>query len=149
MEQPYNERQASKAGYISKVFLDSYKSPLSIILIDDLERVIDFVRTGPRFSNTVLQTLLVLLKKVRVENGHAGEVCPKRDDRGPPPSPPEVCYCRSFAPTVVANVAPACFETSAEKTELAKNTIARCAGHAAAKQQLLAGWPPHGWCGVG
>eukprot|EP00903_Cladosiphon_okamuranus_P006984 g6797.t1 len=54
---------ASKAGYISKVFLDSYKSPLSIILIDDLERVIDFVRTGPRFSNTVLQTLLVLLKK--------------------------------------------------------------------------------------
>ncbi|CAM9329157.1 unnamed protein product, partial [Hapterophycus canaliculatus] len=55
--------EASKAGYISKVFLDSYKSPLSIILIDDLERVIDFVRTGPRFSNTVLQTLLVLLKK--------------------------------------------------------------------------------------
>ncbi|CAN0246375.1 unnamed protein product [Ectocarpus sp. 4 AP-2014] len=53
----------SKAGYISRVFLDSYKSPLSIILIDDLERVIDFVRTGPRFSNTVLQTLLVLLKK--------------------------------------------------------------------------------------
>lgn len=52
-----------KARYISKVFLDSYKSPLSIILIDDLERVIDFVRTGPRFSNTVLQTLLVLLKK--------------------------------------------------------------------------------------
>lgn len=60
-----NTQQASKAGYISKVFLDSYKSPLSIILIDDLERVIDFVRTGPRFSNTVLQTLLVLLKKVR------------------------------------------------------------------------------------
>lgn len=56
--------QASKAGHIAKVFMDSYKSPLSIILIDDLERVIDFVRTGPRFSNTVLQTLLVLLKKV-------------------------------------------------------------------------------------
>lgn len=58
--------QASKAAHISKVFLDSYKSPLSIILIDDLERVIDFVRTGPRFSNTVLQTLLVMLKKVRI-----------------------------------------------------------------------------------
>lgn len=64
--------QASKAGYISKVFLDSYKSPLSIILIDDLERVIDFVRTGPRFSNTVLQTLLVLLKKVGRGGGRAG-----------------------------------------------------------------------------
>lgn len=56
--------QVSKAGYISRVFLDSYKSPLSIILIDDLERVIDYVRMGPRFSNTVLQTLLVMLKKV-------------------------------------------------------------------------------------
>lgn len=58
--------QVSKASHISKVFYDSYKSPLSIILIDDLERVIDFVRTGPRFSNTVLQTLLVLLKKVQI-----------------------------------------------------------------------------------
>ena len=55
--------EASKVEYISSVFLDSYKSSLSIILIDDLERVIDFVRTGPRFSNTILQTLLVLLKK--------------------------------------------------------------------------------------
>lgn len=54
------------------MFLDSYKSPLSIILIDDLERVIDFVRTGPRFSNTVLQTLLVLLKKVGRGGGRAG-----------------------------------------------------------------------------
>lgn len=57
--------QVSKANYISRVFADSYKSPLSIILIDDLERIIDFVRTGPRFSNTVLQALLILLKKVR------------------------------------------------------------------------------------
>ena len=75
--------QASKAGYISKVFLDSYKSPLSIILIDDLERVIDFVRTGPRFSNTVLQTLLVLLKKVgRGEAGRQGVASLSTRQRG-------------------------------------------------------------------
>lgn len=56
--------ESSKCQLIHRVFMDSYKSPLSLILIDDLERIIDYVPTGPRFSNTVLQTLLVLLKKV-------------------------------------------------------------------------------------
>ena len=54
----------SKSQLIHKVFMDSYKSPLSLILIDDIERIIDYVPIGPRFSNTVLQTLLVLLKKI-------------------------------------------------------------------------------------
>ena len=54
----------SKSQMIHKVFMDSYKSPLSLILIDDIERIIDYVPIGPRFSNTVLQTLLVLLKKI-------------------------------------------------------------------------------------
>ncbi len=40
------------------------QSPLSIIVLDDIERLLEFVAIGPRFSNTVLQTLLVLLKKV-------------------------------------------------------------------------------------
>ncbi|CAM9366574.1 unnamed protein product [Discosporangium mesarthrocarpum] len=53
----------SRANFISKIFLDSYKSPLSFILIDNLERIIEYTRIGPRFSNVVLQTLLVLLKK--------------------------------------------------------------------------------------
>jgi len=60
---------ASKCQIIHKAFLDSYKSPLSIILIDDVERVIDYVPIGPRFSNAVLQTLLVLLKKVPPDAG--------------------------------------------------------------------------------
>lgn len=54
----------SKCGHIHKAFMDSYKSPLSIIFLDDIERLIDYVPIGPRFSNTVLQTLLVLLKKI-------------------------------------------------------------------------------------
>ena len=49
--------------------MDSYKSPLSIIFIDDIERIIDYVPIGPRFSNTVLQTLLVLLKKIPPDEG--------------------------------------------------------------------------------
>jgi len=61
--------EMSKCQTIHKVFLDSYKSPLSLIFIDDIERIIDYVPIGPRFSNTVLQTLLVLLKKVPPDNG--------------------------------------------------------------------------------
>ena len=55
--------ESAKCQAIQKVFLDSYKSPLSIIVIDDVERLIEYTPVGPRFSNTVLQTLLVLLKK--------------------------------------------------------------------------------------
>lgn len=47
--------------------MDSYKSPLSIIIIDDVERLMEYTPVGPRFSNTVLQTLLVLLKKAPEE----------------------------------------------------------------------------------
>ena len=32
-------------------------------MIDDIERIIEYIRVGPRFNNAVLQTLLVLLKK--------------------------------------------------------------------------------------
>jgi vesicle-fusing ATPase len=59
----------SKSQQIHKTFMDSYKSPLSIIFIDDIERIIEYVPIGPRFSNTVLQTLLVLLKKIPPDDG--------------------------------------------------------------------------------
>ena len=40
-----------------------FQSPMSIIVLDDLERLLEYVPIGPRFSNTILQVLLVLLKK--------------------------------------------------------------------------------------
>ena len=55
--------ETSKCSAIAEVFHDAYKSPLSMIIIDDLERLIEFVSIGPRFSNQVLQALLVLTKK--------------------------------------------------------------------------------------
>jgi vesicle-fusing ATPase len=61
--------EMSKCNLIHKAFMDSYKSPLSLIFLDDIERIIDYVPIGPRFSNTVLQTLLVLLKKVPPDEG--------------------------------------------------------------------------------
>jgi vesicle-fusing ATPase len=55
--------EAQKIQYITKVFEDAYKSPLNIVVIDDIETIIDWVPIGPRFSNTVLQALRVLLRK--------------------------------------------------------------------------------------
>lgn len=61
----YSESQ--RCGELLKVFTDSYKSPLSVIFIDDIERIIEFTPVGCRFSNSVLQTLLILLRKVPPE----------------------------------------------------------------------------------
>ncbi|KAF9094458.1 transport between ER and Golgi ATPase protein [Mortierella sp. GBA35] len=56
-----NEMQ--KVNAIHRVFQDSYKSLLSVIVMDDIERLLDYTPIGSRFSNTVLQALAVLLKK--------------------------------------------------------------------------------------
>ncbi|KAF9364664.1 transport between ER and Golgi ATPase protein [Mortierella sp. NVP85] len=56
-----NELQ--KVNAINRVFQDSYRSPLSVIVMDDVERLLDYTPIGSRFSNTVLQALAVLLKK--------------------------------------------------------------------------------------
>ena len=60
--------EAQKCQMLLRVFSDSYKSPCSVIFIDDIERIIDYSRIGPRFSNTVLQTLLVLIRKIPPES---------------------------------------------------------------------------------
>jgi vesicle-fusing ATPase len=53
--------ETAKCQIINRMFNDAYKSPLSILIIDDLERLMDYTPIGPRFSNLVLQALLVLL----------------------------------------------------------------------------------------
>ncbi|KAJ8462123.1 hypothetical protein ONZ45_g18048 [Pleurotus djamor] len=55
--------EAQKVSAITKIFSDSYKSPLSVIVVDNIERLLDYTAIGPRFSNAVLQTLLVLCAK--------------------------------------------------------------------------------------
>ncbi|XP_006017726.2 vesicle-fusing ATPase isoform X2 [Alligator sinensis] len=56
--------ETAKCQAIKKIFDDAYKSQLSCVVVDDIERLLDYVPIGPRFSNLVLQALLVLLKKV-------------------------------------------------------------------------------------
>ena len=58
-----------KMSKIKKVFEDAYKSKRSVVVIDDIERLIDYVEIGHRFNNDLLQALLVLIKK-RPPPGH-------------------------------------------------------------------------------
>ena len=53
-----------KISHIQKVFEDAYKSPLSVIVIDNIERILAWSSIGPRFENGVLQALMILLKKL-------------------------------------------------------------------------------------
>uniref|UniRef100_H3AHS8 Vesicle-fusing ATPase n=1 Tax=Latimeria chalumnae TaxID=7897 RepID=H3AHS8_LATCH len=56
--------ETAKCQAMKKIFDDAYKSQLSCVVVDDIERLLDYVPIGPRFSNLVLQALLVLLKKI-------------------------------------------------------------------------------------
>lgn len=60
--QPLPPSRAQVAA-IARVFDDALKSPLSCVLLDDLERLLEWVRIGPRFSSAVLQTLLVCVRR--------------------------------------------------------------------------------------
>jgi len=55
--------ETQKVASITKVFSDSYKSPLSVIVVDNLERLLDWAPIGPRFSNNALQALMVLFAR--------------------------------------------------------------------------------------
>lgn len=55
--------EAAKISHISRIFDSAYKSRTSIVVVDNIERIIDWVPIGPRFSNNVLQALMVFLRK--------------------------------------------------------------------------------------
>ena len=55
--------EMARIQYLNKIFTDAYKSPQNIVVVDNIERIIEWVPIGPRFSNPVLQALMVLLTK--------------------------------------------------------------------------------------
>lgn len=63
---PSNLSQArdehGKKDYLTKVFTDAWKSSHSIVILDDLERLIEWNPIGPRFSNSILDRLLALIQ---------------------------------------------------------------------------------------
>ena len=54
----------AKVHSINRIFEDAYKTTNACIIIDDIERLVDFTPIGWTFNNHVLQTLLILLSKV-------------------------------------------------------------------------------------
>ena len=55
--------EARKIQEIDNVFRDVHKSPLNVLVIDKIENLINYNPIGPRFSNDILQTLMVYLTK--------------------------------------------------------------------------------------
>ncbi|KAK3344335.1 P-loop containing nucleoside triphosphate hydrolase protein [Lasiosphaeria hispida] len=60
--------EVAKKDYLHKVFADAYKSPLSLLILDNLERLIEWNPVGPRFGNVILQTLVTLLQTAPPKN---------------------------------------------------------------------------------
>eukprot|EP00735_Rhodelphis_limneticus_P013290 TRINITY_DN68_c0_g1::TRINITY_DN68_c0_g1_i1::g.14766::m.14766 TRINITY_DN68_c0_g1::TRINITY_DN68_c0_g1_i1::g.14766 ORF type:complete len:735 (+),score=266.55,sp/Q9M0Y8/NSF_ARATH/46.05/0.0,AAA/PF00004.24/8e-39,AAA/PF00004.24/6.5e-12,AAA_22/PF13401.1/0.00036,AAA_22/PF13401.1/0.16,AAA_5/PF07728.9/4.1e-05,AAA_5/PF07728.9/0.065,AAA_2/PF07724.9/1.8e-06,AAA_2/PF07724.9/1.3,CDC48_N/PF02359.13/1.6e-08,CDC48_N/PF02359.13/1.4e+03,AAA_16/PF13191.1/0.003,AAA_16/PF13191.1/0.088,Mg_chelatase/PF01078.16/0.0036,Mg_ len=55
--------EQGRCSHIVKVFDDASKSPLSVVVLDNIERLIEYVPIGPRFNNSTLQTILTLIKE--------------------------------------------------------------------------------------
>lgn len=51
-----------KKEYLTKVFADAWKSSHSIVILDDFESLIEWNPIGPRFSNSILDRLLALMR---------------------------------------------------------------------------------------
>lgn len=58
----------AKLEKLVTVFENAYKSVLSVIVIDDLEHILEFVPLGMRFSSATLQAISVLLRRPPPKN---------------------------------------------------------------------------------
>ena len=53
--------ESAKCMTIRKIFDDAYKSSVSCVLVDNIERLIDYGPIGPRYSNMTLQVMLFVI----------------------------------------------------------------------------------------
>ncbi|KAK3671818.1 transport between ER and Golgi ATPase protein [Recurvomyces mirabilis] len=53
--------EIQKIQHLSKIFTDAYKSPLNVLVLDNIELLVDWVPVGPRFSSAVLAALKGLM----------------------------------------------------------------------------------------
>ena len=58
-----------KYSAIYNTFEDGYKSPYSLIILDNLEKLVEYIKIGPRFSQLLLNTLSVYIKKLPPKKG--------------------------------------------------------------------------------
>lgn len=59
-----------KIKVVRELFINAYKSQVSLIILDEIERLLEYVSLGHRFSNNMLQCLLTYLKKLPEKIGH-------------------------------------------------------------------------------
>lgn len=55
--------ESAAADVLKKAFDDATKSPLSILILDDLAKLLQYAKHGPRYSLLLLHTLQSLLKQ--------------------------------------------------------------------------------------
>lgn len=63
-----DKNNSEKCAYIDQIFSASDKTKFSIIILDTLERLIEWCAVGPQFNNQVLQTLLTMIRKYIVSS---------------------------------------------------------------------------------
>ncbi|XP_017047246.1 vesicle-fusing ATPase 2 [Drosophila ficusphila] len=66
----YELSDSEKCRHILNVLEDAYISQRSAVILDGLERILDYGALGMRYSNEILQMLMVILKK-QPPRGHA------------------------------------------------------------------------------
>ena len=54
--------EIQKIQHLSKIFTDAYKSPLNVLVLDNIELLVDWVPVGPRFSSAVLAAIKGLME---------------------------------------------------------------------------------------
>ncbi|KAI1843038.1 hypothetical protein JX265_005182 [Neoarthrinium moseri] len=54
--------EQGKIDYLRKVFSDAYKSPTSIVILDGIEKMIEWTPVGPRFQSGVMTAISVMMK---------------------------------------------------------------------------------------
>jgi vesicle-fusing ATPase len=59
-----------KIKVIQNNFNNGYRSPVSLIILDEIERMLEYVSLGSRFNNNILQCLLTFLKKLPEKIGN-------------------------------------------------------------------------------
>nr|WCZ58294.1 vesicular-fusion protein SEC18 [Paratrimastix eleionoma] len=60
--------ESAKVTMVCNIFEDVYKSPLSVVVLDDFEEIIE-LSTGPRFSNSLLHCLLTYMTSAPPRTG--------------------------------------------------------------------------------
>jgi hypothetical protein len=55
--------ETSAIDILKKAFDDAYKSPLSVLILDDIAKLVHFAKHGPRYSLLLVHTLQSLLKQ--------------------------------------------------------------------------------------